>query len=44
VKTTYQFDLDTYRRVREQVLPDDARVELIDGEIVQMASIGRRHQ
>lgn len=41
----HQFTVDDYHRMAEAgILRDDSRVELIDGEIVDMAPIGRKHQ
>jgi Uma2 family endonuclease len=41
----HQFTVDDYHRMAESgILRDDSRVELIDGEIVDMAPIGRKHQ
>lgn len=40
----YYFSVDDYYRIAEAgVFPIDARVELIDGEVVEMFSIGNRH-
>jgi Uma2 family endonuclease len=40
----HQFTVDEYHRMGEVgLLHEDSRVELIDGEIVDMSPIGRRH-
>ncbi len=40
----YYFSVDDYYRMADAgVFPIDARVELIDGEVVEMFSIGNRH-
>jgi len=42
--THYRFTVDEYERMAVVgILHEDDRVELIDGEIVQMAAIGSRH-
>ncbi len=44
VITHYRFTVDEYERMATVgILHEDDRVELIDGEIVQMAAIGSRH-
>ena len=40
----HRISADDYSRMAEQgLLPRDARIELIDGEIIEMAAIGTRH-
>jgi Uma2 family endonuclease len=40
----HRFSVEAYYRMAEcGILPHDARVELLDGEIVEMAPIGDRH-
>ena len=40
----HQFTVDEYHRMAEVgLLTEDSRVELIDGEVVDMSPIGRRH-
>ena len=42
--TRRQFSVDDYRRMREaQILTEDDRVELLDGEIIVMSPIGPFH-
>jgi Uma2 family endonuclease len=43
--TTHRFTVSDYHRMAEAgILGDDDRVELIEGEIVDMTPLGRRHQ
>lgn len=42
--TSYRFSVDDYYRMGEAgILHEDSRVELIDGEVIQMSPIGKRH-
>jgi len=42
--THYRFTVDEYHRMAEAgILHEDDRVELLDGQIVPMTPIGRRH-
>src|SRR5437773_3145962 len=42
--TRHQFTVDEYHRMGEAgILREDDRVELMDGEVVQMTRIGSRH-
>ncbi len=43
-KTTWRFSADDYIKLREaEIIAEDARVELLDGEIIEMSPIGYRH-
>ena len=43
--TTHRFTVEEYHRMAEAgILNEDDRVELIEGEIVDLAPIGRKHQ
>jgi Uma2 family endonuclease len=40
----YRFTADDYQAMgRAGIIPEDARVELVDGEIIEMSPIGPRH-
>lgn len=39
----YLFSVDQFHRLAPDVFPEDTRVELLQGEIIQMAPIGSRH-
>lgn len=42
--TLHKFTVEEYRRMGEVgIFPPDARVELIEGEVVKMSPIGKRH-
>ena len=42
--TRYRFTVEDYHKMAEvDILGEDDRVELIDGEIIEMAPIGRLH-
>jgi Uma2 family endonuclease len=42
--TAKRFTVDEFRRMAEAgVFPEDDRLELLDGEIIQMHPVGRRH-
>lgn len=42
--TLWRFTIDDYHRLAEAgIIDPDARTELIDGQIVQMSAIGRKH-
>jgi Uma2 family endonuclease len=42
--TTYRFSVDEYHRLGETgILGEDDRVELLEGELIVMSPIGRRH-
>ncbi|WP_298629067.1 Uma2 family endonuclease [uncultured Thermus sp.] len=40
----YRFSAEDFHRMAEAgILPEDARVELVEGEVVNMSPIGKRH-
>jgi Uma2 family endonuclease len=41
--TPHRFSVDDFHLLVEEVLPPDSRVELLDGEVIDMAPIGYRH-
>jgi Uma2 family endonuclease len=42
--TRYRFSVETYERMGQLgILDEDERVELIDGEIIQMSALGDKH-
>jgi Uma2 family endonuclease len=42
--TLHKFTVEKYRRMGEAgIFPPDARVELIEGEVVKMSPLGKRH-
>ncbi|WP_114312648.1 Uma2 family endonuclease [Thermus caldifontis] len=42
--TRYLFSLEDFHRMAEAgILPEDARVELLEGEIVTMSPVGKKH-
>jgi Uma2 family endonuclease len=44
ILTRHRFTLEDYHRlVSAGVLPEDDRIELIEGEIIEMPPIGSRH-
>ncbi len=44
IAKNYQFTVDQYHKMGEDnILHEDSRVELIEGEIITMTPIGRRH-
>jgi Uma2 family endonuclease len=43
-KTTWRFSVDNYIQLHQNgIISEDARVELLDGEIIEMSPIGYRH-
>ena len=39
----HRFTVDEYHKLANRLFGDDARVELLDGEIIDMSPIGKRH-